>query len=156
MEPVSTIVAFLASFAPALTAPTMENLGVLLRGALLATGPRTVTACLVAACPWVTKHWSAYDNVFRRARLGMLALARILFGLVLRLVPSEAEILLAIDESLVRRYGPELKRLDATMADESLQNIKAQERLDAMIARLRQRYDIASRPELVMRIRFKD
>lgn len=106
MEPVSTIVACLASFAPALTAPTVENLGVLLRGALLATGPRTVTGCLAAAWPWVTKHWSAYENVFRRARLSLLVLARTLFRLALTLVPPEAVILLVIDESLVRRYGP--------------------------------------------------
>jgi len=106
LEPVSTIVAFLASFAPALTAPTLENLGVLLRGALLATGPRTVTACLVAAGPWVTKHVSAYENVFRRARLSLRVLARLLFRLALSLVPPEAVILLVVDESLVRRYGP--------------------------------------------------
>ena len=106
MEPVCTIVALLASFAPALTARTLENLGVLLRGALLATGQRTVTACLVAAWPWVTKHWSAYENVFRRARLDLRVLARTLCRMVLALVPSDVPLLLVIDESLVRRYGP--------------------------------------------------
>ena len=106
MEPVSTIVACLASFAPAVTAPTLENLGVLLRGALLATGPRTVTGCMKAAWPWVTKHWSVYENVFRRARLKLLVLGRLLFRLALTLVPPEAVILLVVDESLVRRYGP--------------------------------------------------
>ena len=106
MEPVCTIVALLASFAPALTARTLENLGVLLRGALLATGQRTVTACLVAAWPWVSKHWSAYENVFRRARLNLSVLARTLCRMALALVPSDAPILLVIDESLVRRYGP--------------------------------------------------
>ena len=106
MEPVCTIVALLASFAPALTTRTLENLGVLLRGALLATGQRTVTGCLVAAWPWVTKHWSAYENVFRRARLSLRVLARTLCRLALALVPSDVPILLVIDESLVRRYGP--------------------------------------------------
>lgn len=106
MTPVSTIVGLLASFGPALTARTAENLAVLLRGAVLAHGPRTVTGCLVAAWPWVTKHWSAYANVARRARLNLLALARILFRLVVDLVPLDAVIVLAVDESLVRRYGP--------------------------------------------------
>ena len=92
MEPVSTIVGLLASFGPALTARTAENLAVLLRGALLAHGPRTVTGCLVAAWPWVTKHWSAYANVARRPRLNLPTLARVLFRLVVDLVPLDAVI----------------------------------------------------------------
>jgi len=106
LEPVSTIVAFLASCAPALTAPTLENLGVLVRGALLATGPRTVTGCLSAAWPWVTKHVSAYENVLRRARLSLPVLGRTLFRLALALVAPDGVLLLVVDESLVRRYGP--------------------------------------------------
>jgi hypothetical protein len=85
---------------------TAENLAVLARGAILATGDRTVTACLLAAWPWVTKHWSAYENVLRRARLRMLVLARMLFRLVVSLLPEDAPLELVVDETLVRRYGP--------------------------------------------------
>ena len=106
MEPVSTMMAVFASFAPALTAPTAQNLGVLLRGAVLAPGARTVTGCLLAAWPWVSKHWSAYANVLRRARLPMRSLARQLFRLILELIPEGAVIDLAVDETLVRRWGP--------------------------------------------------
>jgi len=106
LEPVCTILMVLASFAPALTVRTAQNLGVLFRGAVLATGPRTVTSCLVAAWPWVTKHWSAYANVLRRARLDMRGLARTLFRLIAELIPPGAVIDLAVDETLVRRYGP--------------------------------------------------
>lgn len=106
MEPVSTIMAVLASFGSATTVRTAENLAVLARGAVLATGPRTVTACLLAAWPWVTKHWSAYENVLSRARLRMLALARILFGLIVELLPEDVPVELVVDETLVRRYGP--------------------------------------------------
>ena len=42
------------------------------------------------------------------------------------------------------------------MADESMQNIKAEQALRAMIDRLRKRYTIRSRPELVMRIKLVD
>ena len=95
-----------ASLAPTLTAPTLQNLGVLVRGAILAVGSRTVTACLAAAWPWATKHWSAYENVARRARLPMLAMARWLFRLILALIPKKAVIELATDETLARRFGP--------------------------------------------------
>lgn len=106
MEPVSTIAAMLASFGPAMTLRTAENLAVLARGAILASGPRTVTACLWAAWPWATKHWSAYENVLSRARLRMLVLAHRLFRLILSLLPDDAPVELVVDETLVRRYGP--------------------------------------------------
>lgn len=106
MNTVSTFVMLMASFDPALTARTAASLAVLLRGAVLGPRARTVTACLLAAWPWVKKDWQAYENVLRRAQINMLWLARILFTLVLRLVPARAPIYLAIDESLVRRWGP--------------------------------------------------
>ena len=98
--------ALFASAAPSLTAPTLANLGVLLRGAILAPGPRTVTGCLLAAWPWVSKQWSAYANVLRRARVPLQPLSRWLFGLIVQLMPKDRVIELAVDETLVRRWGP--------------------------------------------------
>lgn len=106
MDTVSTLLGVFASWAPVLTEPTFANLAVLLRGAVLASGPRTVTGCLAAAWPWVRKHWSVYENVARRARLPMLVMARGLFLLVLALLPGNGVIELVVDETLVRRYGP--------------------------------------------------
>jgi len=103
---VSTFVMLMASFDSVLSAPTAENLAVLLRGAVLARKARTITGCLMAAWPWVKKDWQAYGNVLRRSQINPLLLARILFHLVLRLVPADAPLCLAIDESLVRRWGP--------------------------------------------------
>ncbi len=108
MQPVSSIVDLFATHAGMLTTPTRENLGVLLRGALLAPGSRTVTGCLRAAWPWAEKDWRAYENVLRRACVPALALARDLFRLVLELLPDDAVVELAIDETLVRRYGPKV------------------------------------------------
>jgi hypothetical protein len=104
MDTVSTLLGVFASCAPELTARTLANLAVLLRGAILAVGSRTVASCLVAAWPWVGKHFSAYENVGRRARLPMLAMARWLFRLVLLLVP-DGVVELATDDTLVRRFG---------------------------------------------------
>ena len=106
MDTVSTLVALMASFNVALSSRAAASMAVLLRGAVLSPRARTVTGCLMAAWPWVKKQWQAYENVLRRARINILSLARVLFGLMLRLVPEDAPIYLAIDESLVRRWGP--------------------------------------------------
>jgi len=106
LDTVSTLLGVFASWAPVLTEPTFANLAMLLRGAVLASGPRTVTGCLAAVWPLVNKHWSAYENVARRARMPMLVMARGLFLLVLALLPGNAVIELVVDETLVRRYGP--------------------------------------------------
>ena len=101
----------MASFNPVLTACTAANMAVLARGAVLSTGARTVTSCLLAAWPWVQKRWSAYADVLRRSRFDSPKLARILFTMILHLIPQDAPILLAVDETLVRRYGPRVAGL---------------------------------------------
>ena len=106
MDTVSTLVMLMASFNPALTSRTAESLAVLMRGAVLSRGERTVTACLLAAWPWVRKGWQAYENVLRRARIRMLTMGRILFCLALRLTDPQEPLYLALDEHLVRRWGP--------------------------------------------------
>lgn len=106
MNSLSTLVALMASFNPVLTAPTAQNLAVLLRGAVLATRARTITACLTAACPWMTKSYHAYANVLRRSKLQMIRMAPILFHLILEMIPEDAPVYLAVDETLVRRWGP--------------------------------------------------
>lgn len=101
-----TILEAFSLFSQVLTKPTFENLGVLLRGAILCSGPRTVTECLRSAQPWAGKHFSAYENVLRRGKMNGLRMARIMFELALRLIPEGREIELVVDETLVRRYGP--------------------------------------------------
>ena len=95
-----------SEFSKVLTRPTYENLTVLLRGAVLASGHRTVTECLRSAWPWVNKHFSSYENVLRRSVMDESAMARILFNMILRLVPRESTLELVVDETLIRRYGP--------------------------------------------------
>jgi len=106
MDPVSTLLLVFASFEPAFTRPTFERFTVLLRGALLARGPRTVTNCLRAAWPWARHaHFSTYENLLRRARYSLCFLGALLFRQVLTLIPKHATIELAVDDTLIRRYG---------------------------------------------------
>jgi hypothetical protein len=103
---VSTLMILFASFSGVMTAPTYESMSVLLRGAVLARGPRTVTGCISAAAPWAQKHWTSYENVLRRARIKTIRMARILFKMMESMIPKGKTIELAVDETLVRRYGP--------------------------------------------------
>lgn len=93
-------------FSKELTKPTYDNLCVLFRGAILSNGPRTTTECLRNAWPWATKHFSSYENALSRSKMNERKMARILFDMVLRLVPKGTVIELVVDETLVRRYGP--------------------------------------------------
>ena len=106
MDTVSSFMRVLANFNMALTGPTANSLGVLTRGALLATRERTVTACLRAAWPWVTKHFSSYEDVLRRSKLDGMGMGRILFEMILKMIPTGMPVILIADETLVRRYGP--------------------------------------------------
>lgn len=105
MDSLSTFATLFASFASVVTAPTAQSMAVLLRGAVLAPRARTVTGCLVAAWPWVDKRWQSYSNVLRRAKMNMPQMARLLFEMILSLLPDDAPVYLAVDETLVRRWG---------------------------------------------------
>lgn len=100
------ILTLFREFSKALTKPTYENLCVLLRGAILSNGPRTTTECLRNAWPWAIKHFSSYENIMRRAVINERRMARIMFDLILRLIPDDAVIEVIVDETLVRRFGP--------------------------------------------------
>lgn len=100
------IIELFTTFAQVLTKPTYKNLAVLLRGAVLANGARTVTGCLKAAWPWVGKHFSAFENVLRRARMNQLRLARLMLELIISGIPEGDVVEFIVDETVVRRYGP--------------------------------------------------
>ena len=100
------ILTLFSKFSKELTNPTYENLSVLLRGAILSNGPRTTTECLRNAWPWVTRHFSSYENVLSRSAMNERRMAKILFEMVLQLVPKESAVELVVDETVIRRYGP--------------------------------------------------
>jgi len=112
MDIVSTVVMLMSSFNPALTTRTADSMAMLLRGAVLSPGAHTFTDCLRAAWPWVRKRWQTYGTVLRRAKFSMTSLARMLFGLILRVIPEDEPIYLSVDESLVRRWGPYVPAVD--------------------------------------------
>ena len=106
--PSPAIVAILATFASAFTAPTFAHAQVLVYGTLLAVGRRTVTAALRAVGLAGERHFTTYHRVLNRAVWSPLTLSRLLLGLLVGtfLVP-EAPLVVVIDETLSAALGQE-------------------------------------------------
>ena len=100
-----TIVAVLEPFAVLFTRPTWAHAQVLVIGTLLAQGPRTVTAALRAMGLSGERRFERYHRVLNRARWSGLRGAQILLGRLIALLPSGLPIVMAIDETLERRFG---------------------------------------------------
>ena len=105
------ILTVVAPFRPLFTAPTWRKLMTLLTGTLLAHGRRTVCSALRLSGEADNGHWSAYHQVLNRARWSPLAASRCLLRLIVEhLLPADAPIEIAIDETLERRWGPQIHK----------------------------------------------
>jgi hypothetical protein len=79
---------------------------ILLVGAILAPGKRTVTACLRVMGLSQEHQFQAYHRVLNRTRWSSRKLSRVLLGLLLQaFVPIDTPIVLGIDEHLEPRRG---------------------------------------------------
>ncbi len=96
----------LRAFAGAFTGPTFAHALTLVYGALLAPGRRTVASALRAVGLGDERHFTTYHRVLNRAVWSPLPLSQILLRLIVTtFVPSDAPLLLVIDDTLERRYG---------------------------------------------------
>ena len=59
--------------------------------------------------PTVSGYTSKYHRVLSRAEWDGLVLAKILFGLLIKILPESWPILVAVDETLERRRGKKIK-----------------------------------------------
>ena len=98
--------ALLDCFAPVFTRPTNQRFLVLLGAAIITTGRRTVVNLLGTAGSLVPGHVSSYRRVFSKARWSMLSLACALTRQVVLLLPANAPIVLAGDDTVVAHPGP--------------------------------------------------
>jgi len=99
-------------FAIAFTAPTWKNGLVLLFGAILTPGRRTVTSALRVMGLEDDPRFEKYHRVLNRNRWQPLLLSKLLLGLIIGLrVPAGMPLLLAVDETLERRWGPKINYL---------------------------------------------
>jgi hypothetical protein len=100
---------WLAVFQPYFTAPTWQHVLVLVAGAVLAPGKRTVTQVLRVMGLEDQVGFGRYHEVLNRARWDARALAqRLLLHLLDRLLPS-GPVVIGIDDTIERRWGAKIK-----------------------------------------------
>jgi hypothetical protein len=96
----------LAPFAPLFSKRVFRHARVLLVGAILAPGARTVSSALRAMGLDQQKRFHRYHRVLSRASWSSLGVGRVLLGLLVEaFVPEGAPLVVGIDETLERRYG---------------------------------------------------
>jgi hypothetical protein len=100
----------LAPFAPLFSRRVWQHARLLLVGAILAPGARTVGSALRAMGLDQHERFHRYHRVLSRARWSSLQASRILLGLLIEAFVGEGRLIVGIDETLERRYG---KRISA-------------------------------------------
>jgi hypothetical protein len=100
------IIQVLAPFAPLFSDRVWLYAQVLLLGAILTPGARTVTASLRVMGLAMERHFTNYHRVLNRAVWSTRQASKMLLaGLILLLVPSGAPIVLGADDTVERRSG---------------------------------------------------
>lgn len=105
------LLSLIVVFSPLFSKPVWEHAKVLLLGALLQRGQRTVTACLRVVGLSEEKCFQNYHRVLNRAQWSALDASRILLGLILWLVPAGSAIVIGADDTIERRRGEQINGL---------------------------------------------
>jgi hypothetical protein len=103
------LLARLAAFADLFTRPTWANALLLISGALLTPGRRTIAAALRILGREQHTDFPTYYRVLSRAQWSSRAVAgRLLRLLVAAFVPAQADIVIGLDDTIERRWGPKI------------------------------------------------
>ena len=103
------LVAFLSVFEglrPAFTRPGFENALVVFTGWVLTNGSHAVTQALVATDVARRRHHEAFHRFFSRGTWNTDDVGLLLFDRLVRLIPDNAAIGVAIDDTLTPKKGP--------------------------------------------------
>ncbi len=105
----TVMIRVLAPFAPLFSKRIWQHVQVLLAGAILAPGRRTVSSALRAMGLDQQKQFHRYHRVLSRARWSSREASRVLLGLLVEMfVPEGDPLVVGIDETLERRYGKKI------------------------------------------------
>lgn len=103
------LMTFIVAFAPLFSKPVFEHVKLLLVGAILATGKRTVTACLRITGKGADKNFQTYHRVLNRARWSALEAARVLLGLLVATFAPTGALVFGLDDTIERRRGEQIR-----------------------------------------------
>ena len=104
------IMPVMAHFRPAFNIRTYEKGVEVVLGAVLTQWQRTVTAALRAIGKGQDPQWSKYHHVLNRAQWSGLTVSRLLLQLlVATFAGSGGALTIAVDETLERRWGPQIR-----------------------------------------------
>ncbi|MCW5970211.1 MAG: transposase [Blastocatellales bacterium] len=99
----------IVEFAPLFSKRVWRHAQVLLIGAILAPGKRTVTSCLRVMGLSDERRFEKYHRVLNRARWSALAASRILLHLLLTAFVPSGDIVIGMDDTIERRWGARIK-----------------------------------------------
>jgi DDE superfamily endonuclease len=97
------------AFAPLFRHSVWSAARLLLLGAILAPGKRTVTAVLHIMGLGSEKHFQNYHRVLNRVRWSSRAASRILLDLLVRAFAPSGPILVGLDDTIERRWGKKIQ-----------------------------------------------
>jgi hypothetical protein len=100
--------AFLAQFAPLFTPSVWYHAQVLVIGAVLTPGQRTVTAILSVMGLRQSRHFQNYHRVLNRARWSSRAISQHLLLALLNVFVPHGPIILGLDDTVERRRGKKI------------------------------------------------
>jgi DDE superfamily endonuclease len=100
---------FILAFASLFSPRVWRQAQVLLVGALLARGPRTVASALRAVGLGAERHFQNYHRVLNRTIWSSLRGSRILLSLLIQHLVPHGPVVLGIDDTIERRWGPQIK-----------------------------------------------
>jgi len=103
------IIAVLVLFAPLFSRPVFEHVRVLVCGAILCLGKRTVTSALRVMGLSECRQFNNYHRVLNRAKWSSRKAAYILFSMLVRAFVPFGPVVIGIDETLERRRGARIK-----------------------------------------------
>src|SRR3978361_2022553 len=103
------LASWLAVFRPCFTAPVWNHVLVLVGGAVLAPGKRTVTQALRVMGLADKPGFGLYPEVLHRARWDARDVARRLLLHLLAVLSPSGEVVIGIDDTIERRWGGKIK-----------------------------------------------
>jgi hypothetical protein len=103
------LVSIIVAFAPLFWKRTWEHAQILLWGAILAPGKRTVTSALRIMGLSEDRHFANYHRVLNRARWSCLKASRILLNLLISTFASSGPLVFGLDDTIERRRGEKIR-----------------------------------------------